>query len=70
MSSLFQRPFDDLDSIANLDIAMDCDFQSGSYEELAQTLDDLGKVIKDVGIEKLSEDLGIDFDLSPIQEQY
>jgi len=64
------RPFDDLNSIANLDIAMDCDFQSGSYEELAQTLDDLGKVIKDVGIEKLSEDLGIDFDLSPIQEQY
>merc|ERR1712106_404416 len=43
------RPFNNLDSIANLDIALDCDFQSGSYEELAQTLDDLGSVIKDVG---------------------
>merc|ERR1719483_899449 len=40
------RPFNNLDSIANLDIALDCDFQSGSYEELAQTLDDLGSVIK------------------------
>merc|ERR1712106_276772 len=35
------RPFTNLDSIANLDLALDCHFQSGSYEELAQTLDDL-----------------------------
>merc|ERR1712106_99995 len=64
------RPFNNLDSIANLDIALDCDFQSGSYEELAQTLDDLGSIIKDVGIETLAKDLGIDFELSLIHEEY
>merc|ERR1712123_242147 len=64
------RPFNNLDSISNLDIALDCDFQSGSYEELAQTLDDLGSVIKDVGIETLAKDLGIDFELGLIHEEY
>ena len=53
-----------------LDIALDCDFQSGSYEELAQTLDDLGSVIKDVGIETLAKDLGIEVELGLIHEEY
>merc|ERR1712123_314283 len=64
------RPFNNLDFIANLDIVLDCDFQSGSYEELAQTLDDLGSVINDVGIETLAKDLGIDFELGLIHEEY
>merc|ERR1719483_574125 len=64
------RPFNNLDSIADLEIALDCDFQSGSYEELAQTLDDLGSVVKDVGIETLAKDLGIDFELGLIHEEY
>merc|ERR1711892_1314250 len=62
------RPFDDLDAIAHLSTILDCDFQSGSYEDLAVTLEDLGEIVKSVGIEKLAEELGIDFELGLIHE--
>merc|ERR1712123_422216 len=58
------RPFDDLDSVAILDTDLICDFDSGSYEELALTLEDLAEIIKSVGVEKLSKDLGINLDFS------
>merc|ERR1712123_561030 len=58
------RPFDDLDSVAILDTDLICDFDSGSYEELALTLEDLAEIIKSVGVKKLSADLGINLDFS------
>ena len=50
--------------MAILDTDLICDFDSGSYEELALTLEDLAEIIKSVGVEKLSADLGINLDFS------
>jgi len=58
------RPFAGLDTVAILDTDLICDFDSGSYEELALTLEDLAEIIKSVGVEKLSADLGINLDFS------
>ena len=65
---LFQRPFEDLNELATLETWLTCDFENGSYEQLAQTLDDIEDLIKNVGLQKISEDLGIDFELELIYE--
>ena len=65
---LFQRPFEDLNELATLETWLTCDFEHGSYEQLAQTLDDIEELIKNVGLKKISEDLGIDFELELIYE--
>ena len=63
---LFQRPFEDLNELATLETWLTCDFEHGSYEQLAQTLDDIEDLIKNVGLQKISEDLGVDFELELI----
>ena len=65
---LFQRSFEDLNEVATLETWLTCDFEHGSYEELAQTLDDIEELIKDVGLKKISKDLGIDLELELIYE--
>ena len=65
---LFQRPFEDLNQLGVLDTTLTCDFEHGSYEELALTLDDIGELIKNVGLQTLSQDLGIDFELGLINQ--
>ena len=65
---LFQRSFEDLKEEATLETWLTCDFEHGSYEELAQTLDEIEELIKDVGLKKISKDLGIDFELELIYE--
>jgi len=62
------RPFEDLNELATLETWLTCDFEHGSYEQLAQTLDDIEDLIKNVGLQKISEDLGIDFELELIYE--
>jgi len=62
------RPFDDLKELADLNTSLTCDFEHGSYEELALALEDIGELIKSVGLKKLSSDLGIDFELDLIHE--
>jgi len=49
--------FEDLD----IESSLECG-SSGSYAELAKTLDDLAVIVEEVGIEKLSMELGIDLD--------
>ena len=65
---LFQRSFEDLNEVATLETWLTCDFEHGSYEELAQTLNDIEELIKDVGLKKISKDLGIDLELELIYE--
>jgi len=62
------RPFEDLNQLGVLDTTLTCDFEHGSYEELALTLDDIGELIKNVGLQTLSQDLGIDFELGLINQ--
>jgi len=50
--------FDQLD---DFDITLECEID-GSYENLAQTLDDLAEIVENVGIETLSKELGLDLD--------
>merc|ERR1711892_333160 len=49
------------DDLKDLDTTLECGF-GGSYLSLAQILDDLAEIVSSVGIEKLSEELGIDLD--------
>jgi len=49
--------FEDLD----IETSLECG-SSGSYAALAKTLDDLAGIVEEVGIEKLSKELGIDLD--------
>ena len=65
---MFQRPFEDLNQLGVLDTTLTCDFEHGSYEELALALEDIGELIKSTGLKKLSSDLGIDFELDLIHE--
>ena len=73
---LFQRPFEDLNyyyyyskyELATLETWRTCDLEHGSYEQLAQTLDDIEELIKNVGFKKISKDLGINFELALIYE--
>jgi len=65
---LFQRPFEDLNDLALLDTTLTCDFEHGSYEELALTLEDIGELIKNVGLQALSQDLGIELELGLINQ--
>ena len=51
-TNVFQATFDDLD--------IDSDLDCGSFTALATVLDELAEVIDNVGIEKLSEQLGLD----------
>merc|ERR1711887_224349 len=62
------RPFEDLTELGVLDTTLTCDFEHGSYEELALTLDDIGELIKNVGLHTLSQYLGIDFELGLINQ--
>merc|ERR1712168_1100672 len=62
------RPFEDLNQLGVLDTTLTCDFERGSYEELALTLDDIGELIKNVGLQTLSQDLGIEFELGLINQ--
>jgi len=62
------RPFDDLKELADLNTSLTCDFEHGSYDELALALEDIGELIKSIGLKKLSSDLGIDFELDLIYE--
>jgi len=62
------RPFEDLDGLAHFNTTLTCHFEQGSYEELGLALDDIRELVKSVGIKKLSEDLGIDFELGLIHE--
>ena len=55
--NLFQDTFEDLD----IETSLECG-SSGSYAALAKTLDDLAGIVEEVGIEKLSKELGIDLD--------
>ena len=68
LRDFFQRPFDDLKELADLNTSLTCDFEHGSYEELALSLEDIGELIKSVGLKKLSSDLGIDFELDLIYD--
>ena len=65
---MFQRPFEELAEFNVLDTGLTCEFEQGSYEQLALTLEDIAELIKGVGLEKLSEDLGIDFELGLIYD--
>jgi len=62
------RPFEELAEFNVLDTGLTCEFEQGSYEQLALTLEDIAELIKGVGLEKLSEDLGIDFELGLIYD--
>jgi len=62
------RPFEELEEFNVLDTKLTCEFEQGSYEQLALTLEDIAELIKNVGLEKLSTDLGIDFELSLIHD--
>merc|ERR1712013_666940 len=62
------RPFEDLNDLALLDTTLTCDFEHGSYEELALTLGDIGELIKNVGLQALSQDLGIELELGLINQ--
>merc|ERR1712013_87589 len=53
------------DNLEDLDTSIECSI-GGSYNGLALVLDDLSEIIENVGIEKLSNELGIDIDLNQI----
>ena len=53
---MFKDAFSELD----IDSTLECG-TFGSLESLAQTLDELSEIIEEVGIEKLSNELGIEF---------
>ena len=65
---MFQRPFEELEEFNILETGLTCEFDQGSYEQLALAMEDLAELIKGVGLEKLSEDLGIDFELGLIHD--
>jgi len=62
------RPFEELEEFDVLDTGLTCEFDQGSYEHLALTMEDIAELIKAVGLEQLSKDLGIDFELGLIYE--
>jgi len=62
------RPFEDLNELELLDTTLTCDFEHGSYEELALTLEDIGELINNVGLQALSQDLGIELELGLINQ--
>jgi len=58
----FENAASELD---RLDIDIDCSLE-GDLSSLAQLLEDLAGIIESVGLEKLSEELGINFDINSI----
>ena len=56
---------DNYAGIEDLDLDLECSLV-GDYAALAQTMDDLAEIIKLVGIEKLSKELGIDLDFNSV----
>ena len=52
---MFKDAFSDVD----IDSTLECG-TFGSLKALAQTLDELSEIVEEVGIEKLSNELGID----------
>eukprot|EP00091_Calanus_sinicus_P018848 TRINITY_DN4453_c0_g1_i1.p1 TRINITY_DN4453_c0_g1~~TRINITY_DN4453_c0_g1_i1.p1 ORF type:complete len:235 (-),score=39.37 TRINITY_DN4453_c0_g1_i1:192-896(-) len=56
------RSFAQNDGLLDLETTLTCDFETGSYGDLVQTLEDLAEIVQSVGIEKLAEQLGIDLD--------
>jgi len=62
----FIKKFGDAYSeLDRLDIDIDCSLV-GDYKSLAQILEDLIVIIESVGLEKLSEELGINFDFNSV----
>jgi len=53
------------DNLEDFDASIECSI-GGSYNGLALVLDDLSEIIENVGIEKLSKELGIDIDQNQI----
>ena len=56
---------DNYAGIEDLDLDLECSLV-GDYAALAQTMDDLAEIVKVVGIEKLSKELGIDLDFNSV----
>ena len=53
-----------INKLRDLDLGnLECNNQ-GSFKVAADTLDDLAVLIKDVGIDKLTEQLGLDLDFT------
>jgi len=57
--AFIRKIVNEFEDLQPLDLDIECSL-NGSYSDLAQLQDDLAKIVEEVGIEKLSRELGVD----------